>query len=102
MKRRAVVFRPLAREDINKIYDNLAERVSELSAFNYVNRILSFCEKLDLMPERGRLRDEVVADMRTIIFQRKITIAYIITDDEVVIFRIFVKGEDWETKITPP
>ncbi len=68
MKRRAVVFRPLAREDINRIYDNLAERVSELSAFNYVNRILAFCEKLDIMPERGHLSDELEADMRVITF----------------------------------
>ena len=49
----------------------------------------------DLAGERGHLREDIRPDLRIVGFEKRVTIAFTIIDNRVVILRIFYGGSDW-------
>ena len=49
----------------------------------------------DLAGERGHLREDIRPDLRIVGFEKRVTIAFTIIDNRVVILRIFYGGRDW-------
>jgi plasmid stabilization system protein ParE len=50
-------------------------------------------------PERGTRRDDLLPGLRTIGFERRVTIAFVVTPDTVLIEGIYYGGQDFEAAI---
>ena len=96
MKRRRVLFAPEAVRDLESIYKIIAERGGPVRAQNYMSRLETYCLGFDLAGERGTARDDIRLGLRVTSFERRITIAFKLTMDEVVFLRLFYAGADWE------
>jgi toxin ParE1/3/4 len=100
VKLRSVVFSPEADQDLAAIYNWIADRASEVVALGYVERIHAACLSLSLASERGTSRNDIRPGLRTIGFERRATIAFMVTNDQVLILRIFYGGQDWEAALS--
>jgi toxin ParE1/3/4 len=93
---REVVFSPEAEDDLLQIYNFVADRASPDRAYGYVERIQSYCLGFATFPERGTRRDDLRQGLRILGFERRVTIAFHVTPDRIVIDRIFYGGRDLE------
>lgn len=100
MKRRPVIFTEEAAADLDWIYDTIAAASSPVTASRYEQRIRAFCERLELASERGTLRDDVRPGLRAIGFRKRVTVAFIVEPERVVLLRIFYGGVDWENELS--
>ena len=91
-----VGYSPRARQDLIDLYLYIAELEGDRRALAYSTRIKTFCEKLLLFPERGHRRDDLEAGLRIIGFERRVTIAFHVTAEQVVIDRILYGGRSLE------
>ena len=96
MRKYEVSFRPRAEADLLGLYEYIAEEAGTAVAGAYVDRIEAACLALATFPERGTRRDDLRPGLRTIGFERRATIAFLVLQDEVVIVRIFYGGQDYE------
>lgn len=71
-----VRFRPSAEDDLTALYDYIADVASPRIAGNYLDRIEKTCLSLATFPTRGTARDDLAPDIRTIGFERRVTIAF--------------------------
>lgn len=91
-----VVFAPEAEADLLKLYDDLAGPAGLEVAYNYTERLQAYCLSFATFPERGTRRDDLRPGLRIIGFRRRVTIAFHITGNTVVIDRLFYGGQDFE------
>lgn len=96
---RPVIFTPLAERQIQGLYDYIAVRAGDHSAATYIDRVVAFCKRLETFPVRGTARDDILAGLRTIGFERRITVAFMVLDDSVLIEGIFYGGQDFESTL---
>ena len=94
MKHRPVIYSDEAGDDLDWIYDAISEVGGPLTASRYEQRIRSFCEGLDYGSERGNRRDDIRPGLR--IIERRVTVAFIVEPERVVILRIVYGGRNWE------
>lgn len=95
MKKRAVEISEDARSDLFALYDWLANSAGANVALSYVERIEAYCLGFDLASERGTARDDIRLGLRTVGFERRVTIAFMVEENRVVILRVFYGGRDW-------
>jgi toxin ParE1/3/4 len=93
-----VRFRPAAQADLLSIYLYIADHAGPSVAAGYVARMRQACQKLDLMPLRGRPREDLGIGIRTLAFEGRATIAYRVDDVGVRILRIFAAGRDYSSE----
>jgi toxin ParE1/3/4 len=93
---RRLVFSPEARTDLRQLYLHIAGQSGDARALAYIGRIEAFCLGLADFPERGTRRDNLYPGMRTIGFERRVTIAFTVTADTVTFLRILYGGRDLE------
>lgn len=82
-----------------EIYDWIARAASPDVAFGYAMRVETFCRKLGIASERGQLRDDIRPGLRIVGFERRLTVAFKVEQDRVVILRLFFGGRDWEAQM---
>ncbi|MCB2054456.1 MAG: type II toxin-antitoxin system RelE/ParE family toxin [Geminicoccaceae bacterium] len=99
MKALAVTFSPEALDDIERLVDWIARKAGPEIAAGYLTRLESYCRNLAFGSKRGQARDDVRPGLRTVGFERRITVAFTVTDDSVVILRLFYGGRDWEERL---
>jgi len=99
MRRRAVVYTTDAGDDLDHIYHIIAEASSPITADRYEARIRAFCERLEYGSERGTRRDDVRPDLRVIGFERRVTVAFVVEAERVVILRLFYGGANWSDEL---
>jgi len=99
VKERKVDFLPEAKADLLALYDWVADCASEKVAIGYLARVESFCLRLDIGSHRGTLRSDIRPGLRIVGFERRLAIAFVVTDDAVTILRIFGAGRDWESAL---
>lgn len=92
-----IVFTPLAERHIDKLHTDLAARSWESRADDHVGRIVAFCQGLATFPLRGTRRDDLLAGLRTVGFERRVTIAFVVTADTVLIEGVYYGGQNFET-----
>jgi len=92
-----VIFTPLAERQIGGLHAYITELSGERRADAYVARITAFCSRLATFPMRSRQRDDLLPGLRTTGFERRVTIAYVVTVEAVLIEGIFYRGQDFET-----
>jgi toxin ParE1/3/4 len=91
---RDVVLAPQAQADLTRLYDYIAVRSGNERALGYIERIEAFCRGLSAASERGTRRDDLLAGLRTIGFERRITVAFGVSPRRVTILRILYGGRD--------
>ena len=96
MKQREVVFSPEAIDDLNRLYDWIASVAGSTVALRYIERIETFCMRLDLASERGVLREDIRPGLRVVGFERRLTVAFSVGAETVIIYRLFYGGQNWE------
>lgn len=96
MKQREVVFSPEAIDDLNRLYDWIASVAGSTVALRYTERIETFCMRLDLVSERGVLREDIRPGVRVLGFERRLTVAFSVKAETVTIYRLFYGGQNWE------
>jgi toxin ParE1/3/4 len=97
MKRRTVGFSPEAQNDLLRLYDWIAVAAGAYVAIGYMDRLEAYCLGFEFASERGHRRDDIATGMRIIGFEKRVTIAFIVGNDEVTILRVFYGGQDWES-----
>ena len=90
-----VLFTASAERQLDRLHGYIAERASEPIADRYVGRIIAF-EGLSVFSLRGAARDDLLSGLRTIGFERRATIAFMVTDDAVLVEGVFYGGQDFE------
>jgi toxin ParE1/3/4 len=90
-----VIFTPRAERQIDRVREYITGQSSESRADGYIARIVAFCSGLATFPLRGQQRDDLLSGLRTIGFERRATIAFVVT--AVLIEGIFYGGQDFES-----
>ena len=91
-----VIFTPLAERQIDALHEYITARANEERADRYVGRIVDFCNGFKTFPSRGTRRDDLLPGLRVTGFERRVTIAFVVTSDAVLIEGIFYGGQDFE------
>lgn len=84
-----VIFTPRAERHIDSLHEYIANESSEMRADAYIARIVDFCTGLATFPLRGQQRDDLLAGLRTTGFERRVTIAFVVTTEVVLIEGVF-------------
>lgn len=95
MKQRIVEFTDAARDDLFNLYDWIAAAANPNTALNYIEGIEEFCLGFDLASERGTERPDIRKGLRIIGYKRRVTIAFTVQDNRVIILRLFYGGQNW-------
>ncbi|MDG4884783.1 type II toxin-antitoxin system RelE/ParE family toxin [Mesorhizobium sp. WSM4884] len=66
MKRRALIYTPDAGDDLDRIYNVIAQASGAATADRYGSHLRAFCERLEYGSERGTRRHDVRPDLRII------------------------------------
>ena len=92
---RSVVFRPRAEADLIALYDYIADAAGPVIAGGFIDRIEAACLSLATTPHRGTRRDDILPGLRTIGFERRVTIAFRVLSTRIEIVTIAYRGRDW-------
>ena len=99
MRERPVDFAPEALDDLIQLYDWIADAASPETAIRYIDRLEAYCRGMGYASERGHKRDDIRPGLRIAGFQRRVTIAFTVTEARVTILRLFYGGRDWQALI---
>ena len=96
-----VAFTPEAEEQLATLYRYIAAAASPAIAERYTNAILTHCEGLYTVPNRGTRRDDVRPNLRITNYKRRTIIAFAVDDVAltVTIIGIFYGGQDYEAAL---
>lgn len=98
MKRFKVTYREAAAADILDIYRWVYEVSLDLvTAERFTGRLVTACERIGDIPLGGRPRDDLLPGLRTVPFERRAVIAYMMADETVIITNVFYGGRDYES-----
>jgi toxin ParE1/3/4 len=89
-----VRFSPEATADLISLYDYIADNSSEERALTFVQRVRLHCLSFAQFPHRGARRDDLRPGLRVTGFERRITIAFHVMPELIVIDRILYAGRD--------
>jgi toxin ParE1/3/4 len=94
VKRYKVIFLPGAEARLGNIEGYLAEQSSTAIAERFVAAVVDRALRLDSFPFRGTPRSDLMQGLRTIVYRRRVTIAYVVDGDEVAVTDFLYRGED--------
>lgn len=94
MKRFKIRLSEAAELDLDNIY-RFVRRQSQsvVTARAYVARLQMFLATFETFPERGTLYNEIRPGLRRVGFEGRISVAFIVEDDEVVVLRLLYAGQ---------
>lgn len=101
MKRRRVALSSEAEKDLAGILQTVASATSREVAISYLDRIETFLAGFDIASKLGTLRDDIRLGLRIVGFERRLTIAFTVTELDVIILRVFGGGMDWQSELEP-
>jgi toxin ParE1/3/4 len=92
-----VIITPEALEQLRAIERYIAGAWGyPMIAERYVDALMSYCESLDMFPQRGTLREDIRPGLRLVPYRDSAEIAFTIDRDEVLIVGVFYGGQDYE------
>jgi toxin ParE1/3/4 len=96
VNRYRVVFRQEALEDLEELYEFIADAGSPENAASFTESIVSFCESFADFAHRGTSRDDLRPGLRTVGFRKRVVIAFAVINETAAIIGIFYGGRDHE------
>jgi len=100
VKSYTVRFSDEALADLAEIFTDLLPVAGEHVARDFVGRLEATCLELSTFPERGSIRSYVRPGLRLIGYRRQASIAFVVTETNVLILRIFRRGADAEVLLS--
>lgn len=92
-----IVVTPEARDQLDAIYDYIAGAASPDIAFRFTEGIVDHLATLSEDPRIGTPRDDLRSGLRTLPHQRRVTIAFVVENEAVVVIGFYYGGQDFET-----
>jgi plasmid stabilization system protein ParE len=92
-----IVFTPEARDELDQLYAYIAAAADVDIASRFVDGIIDHIATLKEFPKRGTPRDDLRPGLRTLAWRRRVTIAFMVEERDVVVFGIFYGGRDFES-----
>jgi plasmid stabilization system protein ParE len=83
---------PAAKEDLRALHRYIARKSSPVIASRYTGRIRAFLAGFSHYPMRGSIRNDIRPGIRIVGFERRVSIAFFVEDDEVVVAGILYAG----------
>jgi toxin ParE1/3/4 len=96
-----VIYSERAESDLLHLERYISELGSPVNAKMYVEAIIAKCERLATAPYQGTHRDELMPGLRTTGFRGRVTIAFRISAETIVIAGIFYGGRSLEKNLKP-
>lgn len=93
---RPLVVHPDAAEELNQLYDYIAQQSGPVRAWSYVGAIRFFLNDLCTYPERGTLRSGTIEGLRIIGFRRSLSIAFVARESDVLVLGFFYAGRSMD------
>jgi len=94
-----VVYSKRAESDLIHLERYIADAGSPANAKMYVEAIVAKCERLAAAPYQGTRRDDLLPGLRTTGFRRRVTIAFRIGAETILIAGIFYGGRSLEKNL---
>jgi len=91
-----IIVLPEARDQLDHLYRYIASAADPATASRFVAGILDHIATLEQFPERGTPRDDLRPGLRTLAWRRRVTIAFMVEEQAVVVIGIFYGGRDYE------
>lgn len=91
-----VLLSPEADSQLVALYAYIADATSPDTAAAYIAAIIACCDSLSTFPNRGLMRDDLAPGLRLIGFRKRVTITFVVVDDQVDILGIFYGGQDFK------
>ena len=85
--------------ELEAIYDYIADQAGPDVAWNYVQGVRMFLSRLAEFPERGTVRQGKAAGLRVIGYRRRLSIAFVVKVDVVVIVGFFYAGRNLDEAV---
>ena len=92
-----IVFTPEARDQLDSLHAYISTAADAETASRFVDGIIDRIAKLTDFPNRGTLRDDLRPGLRTLPWRRRVTIAFVVEENDVVVIGIFYGGRDFES-----
>ena len=96
-----VIYSDRATSDLIRIERYITEAGSPMNAKSYVSAIVAKCDGLSAAPFQGTRRDHLLPGLRTTGFRRRVTIAFRVTNETILIAGIFYGGRSLEKTLKP-
>lgn len=100
-----VHFAPEAQNQLDAIEDYIALASGHpVTAANFVDGIVAYCESFETFPKRGTRRDDLLPGLRMTNYRKSTMVAFRVdTDAQVVaIIGVFHGGQDYEIALSEP
>jgi toxin ParE1/3/4 len=94
----SVLYSRRARLHLARLEKYIADRGSPENARRYVAEIIAKCDKLAFSPWQGTARDDMEPGLRTTGFRNRVTIAFHVSTDVVLVAGVYYAGRSIETK----
>ena len=91
-----VLFSAQAQADFDDLYAYLADQAGEATADAYTARLDRYVRSFSQFPERGTQHDHIRPGLRITGFERRVSIAFTVRGDAVVILRLLYAGRSLE------
>jgi toxin ParE1/3/4 len=91
---RPLIVHPDAADELDQLYDYIAEQSGSARAWSYVVSVRSFLHDLCAYPERGSLRSGSLEGLRIIGFRRRVSIAFVVRENDVLVLGFFYAGRN--------
>jgi plasmid stabilization system protein ParE len=95
-----IAFTPQARDQLTDIDDYIAAASSPAIARRFTDGILDHIAGFSEFPHRGTPRDDIRPGLRTATWRRRVTIAYAVDGEAVVILGLFYGGQDFASLLS--
>jgi plasmid stabilization system protein ParE len=95
-----VVVTPEARNQIDGLHSYVAAEASAAIAGRFVDGIVDHIATLQEFPNRGTPRDNLRSGLRTLAWRRRVTIAFVVEERDVVVIGVFYGGRDLKTLLS--
>jgi len=92
-----IVFTPEARDQLDQLHAYISAAADFEIALGYVDGIIDYIAALSEFPNRGTPRDDLRPGLRTVAWRRRVTIAFVVEEVDVVVIGIFYGGRDFES-----
>ena len=99
MKKYAVHFLAGAVDDLDALYRFISEKASYEIADGYLAKVEKFCLSLATFPQRGTAIPGRLTGMRTMGFERRVTILFRLKEERIEILRVLYGGRDLEPEL---
>lgn len=92
-----IVFTSEARDQLERLHGYISAVADSETASNFTDGIIDHIAGLSDFPKRGTPRDDLRPGLRTLAWRRRVTIAFVVEEAEVVVIGVFYGGRDFET-----